>query len=50
MSDQPIKDEQPAADEQVEYVKPQIEVLGDLRDLTEGALTATTDVGVSGSR
>ena len=48
MSDQP-KNDQPRAD-QLNYAKPQVEVLGELRELTETILNAGLDDIDAGSQ
>ena len=49
MSDE-TKSNPPLANKQPEYSKPEVEVLGDLRELTEGAVDPTTDIGSVGSQ
>ena len=48
MRDRPMND-RPTAPEQPEYSKPEVEILGDLRDLTEGNTPGTTDAEDNGS-
>jgi hypothetical protein len=49
-SDPPAASRHPRTNDRPEYDKPQVAVLGDLRELTEGGNGATQDIAQAGSQ